>query len=420
MANRFFLLTMFMVFAQLTNAQKASCPSVYSMCYCQVSYPGIILDCDANYDSPESIRERLEFYKPYGPIMSLRIQGIGDYFNYVPDDFLAGNQIPEVKFICSHGHSTKGNMLMLSSRAFTDSTDVCGLTGNVTFSDCNMRDFDSTTLTNCNQLKKLAFMDSHVDRIRNLPTLESLTNFTVYSRSLWSYASQKGLSQITLAPGALLANLTYLDLTGNSLGDDSIEFIPQLRFLQELRLEGNNFTSVTNLTNAIDLHTVSMTLNSSATNVSIWLPNPRSQFRHLSAKFYSISSSMVYDVALLEGMFVNDVINFEFKMDEFQEDVFLSPLQSNGLTIYLNSNSRITCGCRISWLIRDNRPLLDRVYNGICVDGRSFATIPLEEVSCCSTDSLLRRISFLQKENDNLKANQNARCSREEALPAQL
>lgn len=36
---------------------------------------------------------------------------------------------------------------------------------------------------------------------------------------------------------------------------------------------------------------------------------------------------------------MNDVINFEFKMDEFQEDVFLSPLQSNGLTIYLNSSN---------------------------------------------------------------------------------
>ncbi|XP_057381226.1 uncharacterized protein LOC130703789 [Daphnia carinata] len=420
MANPFILLTVFVVFAQLTNAQKASCPSGSSICYCQVVNSGIALNCDAYYSSAETIRAKLEFYKPYGPISFLQVNGIGDYFNYIPDDFLAGNQIPEVKFTCSHGHSTTGNMLMLSSRAFTDSADVCGLTGNVTFADCNMREFDATGLTNCDQLRKLAFMDSHVDKIRNVPTLDSLTNFTVYSPSSWNYASQKGLSQITLAPGASLANVTYLDLTGNSLRDDSIEFVPQLRFLQELRLEGNNFTSVVDLTHAVDLHTVSMTLNSSATNISISLPNPRSQSRPLFAKFYSASSSMVYDVALLEGFFIYDTITFYFKMDKFQEDVFLSPLQSNGLTINLNSNSRITCGCEISWLIRDNRPLLGRVNNGICMDGRSFADIPLEEVSCCSTDSLLRQISFLRKENDDLKVNQNARCSREEAHPAQL
>lgn len=291
---------MFVVFAQSINAERASCP--YSdVCSCQLQNSGISLICSAYYYTAETIRSQLEFYKPYGPIVSLGVDNIGDNFNYVPDDFLAGNQIPEVTFTCNHGFSTTGGILMFSTRAFTDSSNTCSLAGNVTLANCNLRQFDSTTLTNCNELKKLAFMDSHVDRITNVPTLESLTNFTVYSPRLWNYASQRGLSQITLAPGASLPRLTYLDLSGNSLGDDSIDFVPQLEFLEELYLVGNNFTFVSNLTGSFNLHTMSMTLNSSATNISISLPNPRAQLRPLTAKFYPTSSSVVYDVALLEG-----------------------------------------------------------------------------------------------------------------------
>jgi hypothetical protein len=87
---------------------------------------------------------------------------------------------------------------MFSIKAFTDGSGVCGLTGNVTFSDCNLRQYDTSTLANCNQLKNLAFMDSHVDKIINIPTLESLKNFTVYSPTTWNYATQKGLLQMSL------------------------------------------------------------------------------------------------------------------------------------------------------------------------------------------------------------------------------
>ena len=57
------------------------------------------LECSGAYYSPEKIRSNLEFYKPYGPIVSLLIYDIQQStFNYVPDDFLAGNQIPRVTF----------------------------------------------------------------------------------------------------------------------------------------------------------------------------------------------------------------------------------------------------------------------------------------------------------------------------------
>lgn len=35
-------------------------------------------------------------------------------------------------------------------------------------------------------------------------------------------------------------------------------------------------------------------------------------------------------------MFVQDVINFKLNMTKFSEEVFLAPLQTNGLTINLN------------------------------------------------------------------------------------
>ncbi len=286
-------------------AQNASCASGGpGYCNCFLESNGISLECRGDSYSPEEIRSNLEFYKPYGPIVSLLIYNIDQYkFNYVPDNFLAGNQIPSVDFYCSHSHSVNGGLLIFSSNAFTDGSGVCGLTSNVTFRDCNLRQFDTSTLTNCNQLKNLAFMDSHVDKIIDIPKLESLKNFTVYSPTTWSYATQKGLSQMSLAPGASLPLLSYLDLSGNSLGDDSIQFVSQLTVVEEIHLEGNNFTIVPNLTNLFYLHTVSITLTSSATEtlISIFLPNPRTQLRSLRATFDSFKYQTVHNVASLEG-----------------------------------------------------------------------------------------------------------------------
>jgi Leucine-rich repeat (LRR) protein len=194
-----------------------------------------------------------------------------------------------------------GNLLLFSLNAFKDDSGVCGLTGNVTFSDCNLRQYDTATLANCYQLTNLAFMDSHVETLTNIPTLENLKNFTVYSPRLWNGANQRGLSRMTLAPGSSLPQLTYLDLTGNSLKDDSIEFVPQLTTIEELHLEGNNFSVVPNLTSHFNLHAFSMTLNDNATDVSVLLPNPKTPMKSLIVKFYSSSPNTVNNITSLEG-----------------------------------------------------------------------------------------------------------------------
>ena len=291
------------ILANCLTVQSASCPSgAPRYCGCSLESTGISLQCNGDSYSPENIRSSLEFYKPYGPILSLVIYEIKQStFNYVPDDFLAGNQIPSVDFECYHSNSVGGGLLMFSINAFKDDSGVCGLTGNVTFSDCNLRQYDTSTLTNCNQLKNLAFMNSHVDKIINIPTLESLKNFTVYSPRLWTGATQKGLSQMSLAPGASLPLLSYLDLSGNSLGDDSIEFVSKQTSIEEMHLEGNNFATVPNLTDCFNLHTFTMTLNSSS-SVSILLPDPRDQAQPLKASFDSTSKT-VHDVISLEGIF---------------------------------------------------------------------------------------------------------------------
>ena len=188
----------------------------------------------------------------------------------------------------------------MSIQAFTDSFGECGLTGELIFSNCNLRQFDSAVLKNCKQLNKLAFMDSHVESLIDIPTLGNLKNFTVYSPRQWTGATQRGLSRMTLAPGSSLPQLTYLDLTGNSLEDDSIEFISDETTIEVIHLEGNNFGAVPNLTGSFNLHTFSMALNSSSL-VSILLPNPRTQTRSLNASFYS-GSKATNDVALLEGI----------------------------------------------------------------------------------------------------------------------
>jgi hypothetical protein len=290
------------------NAQTPSCPGSYTSgiyCRCYTQDSGFRIECDANYNSgttPEIARDALVYYQSYGPVVSFYVYSIiTTYFNYVPDNFLAGNQIPNVTLQCSHSYSVNGNLLLFSINSFTDDSGVCGLTGNVTFRDCNLRQFDTATLKNCNQLGKLAFIDSHVETLINIPTLDSLKNFTVYSPRQWTGATQRGLSRMTLAPDASLPQLTYLDFTGNSLKDDSIEFVPQLTVIEEMHLEGNNFAAVPNLTGAFYLHTFSMTLNENATDVSVLLPNPKTQLKTLTASFYSSNSRTVNNITTLKG-----------------------------------------------------------------------------------------------------------------------
>ncbi|XP_057381609.2 uncharacterized protein LOC130704153 [Daphnia carinata] len=406
------LVFLFVGFATLTsivNAQNPTCPTggPAAYCSCYAESPGFRIECDGGYADPEEVRQYLIFHQSYGLIVSLTVKNImQSTFNYVPDDFLVGNQVPSVSFKCGHGFSVNQGILVFSVRAFTDSFNECGLTGDLTFSNCNLRQFDAAVLNNCNRLNKLAFMDSHVESLIDIPTLRSLTNFTVYSPRQWAGANQRGLSRMSLAPGASLPLLTYLDLTGNSLDDGSISFVAEETIIEEMHLEGNNFAFVPNLTSAFNLHTFSIALNVSS-STPILLPNPRSQSRSLNASFYS-NFKIKNEVALLDGMFGQDAINLKLNMTEFREDVFFEQLsQSSGLIINLNSAARILCSCYISWLLRDNRSLLNQVKNGFCTDGRSFESIPLEDFACCGSGSLMKRIERQQKEIENLKATVN-------------
>jgi hypothetical protein len=262
------------------------------------------IECDANYysgTSPEVAKEALIYYQSYGPVVSFYIYDItSTYFTYIPDNFLAG-QIPNVIFQCSHSQSVNSGLLTFSVNAFNDDLGQCDLTGNVKFKDCNLRQFYGSVFKNCDKLENIAFINSHVDGLIDIPTLKSLRNLTVFTPTFWTGATHQGLSLLTLAPGASFPLLTYLDLTGNSLNDDSIEFVSQLTVMEQLHLEGNNFASVPNLTDCFNLHTFSMTLNQSS-SVPILLPNPRSQVQSLTATFYS-NADGVNEVTALEGMY---------------------------------------------------------------------------------------------------------------------
>jgi hypothetical protein len=110
---------------------------------------------------------------------------------------------------------------------------------------------------------RTAFINSHVDGLIDIPTLKSLRNLTVtvFTPTFWTGATHQGLSLITLAPGASFSPLTYLDLTGNSLNDESIAFVSQLSAIEEMHLEDNNFAFVPNLTDSFYLRQLSVMLN---------------------------------------------------------------------------------------------------------------------------------------------------------------
>ncbi|KAK4014480.1 hypothetical protein OUZ56_027003 [Daphnia magna] len=161
-----------------------------------------------------------------------------------------------------------------------------------------------------------------------------------------------------------------------------------------MHLEGNHFFSVPNLTNCLNLHTFSTTLNISS-SVSIQLPNPREQLQPLEASFYP-SSNTVHEVTSLEGMFGYDVLKLKLDMTRFDESIFLGPLQSSNLIISLNPDSKFVCGCNIAWLVRNNRQLLTRVRNEFCADGTAFESIPEQELSGCNNT----RFSFCSIDNN--------------------
>lgn len=401
-----YLIVGFLVLA--TGAHAQNCPSNPSgtRCFCYQEIFGYRINCDVNYNggtSPEVLRNTVAYYQSYGNIDTLYVYGIKQsFFNYVGDDFLAGGQISNVTFQCDHSLSVN-SMLAFSVGAFTDSQGRCGLTREINFSKCNLRQFYASAFKNCNRLEKITFMSSQVEGLIDIPTLESLRNLTVFTPIVWAGATQRGLSRLTVVPGSSFPLLNYVDLTGNSLQDESVQFISQLSNAEEIYLEGNNLATVPNLTDCFNLRQFSITLNSSSSS-PILLPKPRSQIRPLHASFYS-DSNAVNDVTAFDGMFLQDVVNLKLNMTMFAEEVFLDPLLgSSGLTINLNPSARITCGCSIAWLVRDNPSLLSQVHSGTCADGRPFETYPLEDVSCCSTEPLMALIRRQRKEISELKA----------------
>jgi len=99
---------------------------------------------------------------------------------------------------------------------------------------------------------------------------------TVYYGKYWNGASQRGLVNFPVTADQV-PRLSYLDLTGHMLlqGDDVNILIPQLLQLEQLYLEGNNFSNVPDLTNLFYLDIFTILLNDTLPEVSIRLPNPR-------------------------------------------------------------------------------------------------------------------------------------------------
>lgn len=260
------------------------CPTLTTpYCHCSVDdlTNSFQLRCptDSYYSvTPEGVQANLRILKELGPISSLAVTDIdtNGLFNYVPDDFLVGNSIPSVTFSCSPSYTTSKPPLTFGLDAFRDtSTGLCGLTGNLTLNDCNLRQFNGEILDGCNEMTNLGFLNSHIETLNRFPQLESLTNLTVYYGKNWNGATQRGLVNFPVTADKVL-RLSYLDLTGNSLQNDDVDaLIPQFLRLEQLYLEGNNFSSVPDLKNLFYLDTFTILVDDELTEVSVRLPNPR-------------------------------------------------------------------------------------------------------------------------------------------------
>ncbi len=102
-----------------------------------------------------------------GPINSVRLRDIEGAENFILDDILAGNAVPNVTLDCLHNNNVDYGPLTLSSQAFTASNlslPACTLTRNLMIRGCNLRELDANFLRNCN-LETLAIVDSYVSKV---------------------------------------------------------------------------------------------------------------------------------------------------------------------------------------------------------------------------------------------------------------
>ena len=208
-----------------------------------------------------------------------------------------------------------------------------------------MLEWRADILNNCNQLNALAIIDSYVPAIEDIPRLPSLTNLTVSSTAwtgVWS-EMPSGLARVDLSP-FLQPQITCLNFNGNSLDDQDIVNIGQLKNLQEIYSKGNNLSTVPDLTALYELEVLEISLDSALNfkpfDVSILLPNPRRLQPFLKATFKSKLSSGFQSLQQLKGDLRNVDIHFEFSLAYLNETVFLEPLQSMSVgSIWLNGGN---------------------------------------------------------------------------------
>ena len=135
-----------------------------------------------------------------------------------------------------------------------------------------------------------------------------------------------------------------LNFNGNSLDDQDIVNIGQLKNLQEIYSKGNNLSTVPDLTALYELEVLEISLDSALNfkpfDVSILLPNPRRLQPFLKATFKSKLSSGFQSLQQLKGDLRNVDIHFEFSLAYLNETVFLEPLQSMSVgSIWLNGGN---------------------------------------------------------------------------------
>lgn len=154
------------------------CPSRCSSgCGCSVQNNGLSIQFDQGLKgdmSPDmsyirSLMNDIRSKNRDGPVSNLDVINITGANNFVVEDLLGGNSVPDITLKCCQQHTNStsaAGRLVFSKRAFLGPDSRCGLTGmNLTISGCNLREWDASPLANCGRLTNLSILESYISTV---------------------------------------------------------------------------------------------------------------------------------------------------------------------------------------------------------------------------------------------------------------
>ena len=252
---------------------NAACPDTTSNpCFCTQQSYGLTISC-RGYELA-SVKSLLGQISPAETVAEMVISDIPITDSLVPSDLFAGHQIDRVLLYCYAAYDVDAGLLRFSSDSFSSSdSGECTLTGTFFLQDCNLKQFDFHVFNACDRLTDIEMKWNNLNQVVNFPRMENLLRLKISTNYLWPSTSPFGLTSFDVSVESI-PNLKELDLSFNSLQDDQVSFVSQMKNVEQIHLSNNQLSVVPDLTNLSSLQNFVMTLDVFQANLSIYLPNP--------------------------------------------------------------------------------------------------------------------------------------------------